>query len=143
MCNLYSLTKGQAAIRDWFRASNDRTGNLPLLPGIFPDQMAPIVRNGADGERELVIARWGMPGPPQYGGAPITNIRNVGSPHWRGWLGKQNRCIVPATSFLRVRRHQTAQDAEMVRAQPRPTIVRVRWSMDPLARRSRTKERAS
>jgi putative SOS response-associated peptidase YedK len=42
---------------------------------------------------------WGMPGPPQFGGAPITNIRNVGSPHWRGWLGKQNRCIVPATSF--------------------------------------------
>ena len=99
MCNLYSLTKGQAAIRDWFRASNDRTGNLPLFPGIFPDQMAPIVRNGADGERELVMARWGMPGPPQFGGAPITNICNVGSPHWRGWLGKQNRCIVPATSF--------------------------------------------
>jgi putative SOS response-associated peptidase YedK len=99
MCNLYSLTKGQAAIRDWFRAINDRTGNLPLFPGIFPDQMAPIVRNGADGERELVMARWGMPGPPQFGGAPITNIRNVGSPHWRGWLGNQNRCIVPATSF--------------------------------------------
>jgi putative SOS response-associated peptidase YedK len=99
MCNLYSLTKGQAAIRDWFRASHDRTGNLPLFPGIFPDQRAPIVRNGADGERELVMARWGMPGPPQFGGAPITNIRNVGSPHWRGWLGKHNRCIVPATSF--------------------------------------------
>jgi putative SOS response-associated peptidase YedK len=99
MCNLYSLTKGQAAIRDWFRASNDRTGNLPLFPGILPDQTAPIVRSGADGERELVMAHWGMPGPPQFGGAPITNIRNVGSPHWRGWLGKQNRCIVPATSF--------------------------------------------
>src|ERR1700722_4587525 len=99
MCNLYSLTKGQAAIRDWFRASHDRTGNLPLFPGVFPDQMAPIVRNGADGERELVMARWGMPGPPQFGGAPITDIRNVGSPHWRGWVGKQNRCIVPATSF--------------------------------------------
>ena len=54
MCNLYSLTKGQAAIRDWFRASNDRTGNLPLFPGIFPDQMAPIIRNRADGGRELV-----------------------------------------------------------------------------------------
>jgi hypothetical protein len=40
MCNLYSLTKGQAAIRDWFRATHDRTGNLPLFPGIFPDQMA-------------------------------------------------------------------------------------------------------
>jgi putative SOS response-associated peptidase YedK len=80
-----------------FRARHDRTGNLPQFPGIFPDQMAPIVRNGADGERELVMARWGMPGPPQFGGAPITNIRNVGSPHWRGWLGKQNRCVVPAT----------------------------------------------
>jgi hypothetical protein len=31
MCNLYSLTKGQAAIRDWFRAKHDRTGNLPLF----------------------------------------------------------------------------------------------------------------
>jgi putative SOS response-associated peptidase YedK len=57
MCNLYSLTKGQAAIRDWFRASNDRTGNLSMFPGIFPDQMAPIVRNGGGGERELVMAR--------------------------------------------------------------------------------------
>jgi hypothetical protein len=39
MCNLYSLTKGQAAVRDWFRARHDRTGNLPVLPGIFPEQM--------------------------------------------------------------------------------------------------------
>jgi putative SOS response-associated peptidase YedK len=99
MCNLYSLTKGQAAIRDWFRAKYDRTGNQPLFPGIFPDQFAPIVRNGVDGERELVIARWSMPGPPQYGGQLVTNIRNVSSPHWRGWLGAKNRCIVPATSF--------------------------------------------
>jgi putative SOS response-associated peptidase YedK len=99
MCNLYSLTKGQAAIRDWFRARHDRTGNLPLLPGIFPDQTAPIVRNDIDGERELVMARWGMPGPPQYGSAPVTNIRNLDSPHWRGWLGVRNRCLVPATSF--------------------------------------------
>jgi putative SOS response-associated peptidase YedK len=142
MCNLYSLTKGQAAIRDWFRASHDRTGNLPLFPGIFPDQMAPIIRNGADGERELVMARWGMPGPPQFGGAPITNIRNVGSPHWRGWLGKQNRCIVPATSFCEYADIKPRKDAEMVRARPRPTVVRVRWSMDHLARRSRTEERA-
>ena len=71
MCNLYSLTKGQAAIRDWFRARHNRAGNLPLFPGIFPDQMAPIVRVGLDGGRELVMARWGMPGPPQYGGQPV------------------------------------------------------------------------
>jgi putative SOS response-associated peptidase YedK len=99
MCNLYSVTKGQSAIRDLFRASRDRVGNLPLLPAIFPDQMAPIVRVTGDGERELVMARWGMPGPPQYGGQPVTNIRNLGSPHWRGWLGNRNRCVVPATSL--------------------------------------------
>ena len=97
MCNLYSLTKGQSAIRDLFSVKHDRAGNLPLFPSIFPDQVAPIVRRGPDGERELVTARWGMPGPPQFGGQPVTNIRNVTSPHWRGWLG--NRCVVPATSF--------------------------------------------
>lgn len=99
MCNLYSLTKGQSAIRDLFAVRNDRSGNLPLFPSIFPDSVAPIVRRGADGERELVTARWGMPGPPQFGGQPVTNIRNVTSPHWRGWLGARNRCVVPATSF--------------------------------------------
>ena len=77
----------------------DRAGNLPPLPAIFPDQLGPIVRVAADGERELVMARWGMPGPPQYGGQPVTNIRNVASPHWRGWLGRRNRCVVPAKSF--------------------------------------------
>jgi putative SOS response-associated peptidase YedK len=38
---------------------------LPPLPGIYPDYGAPIIRNGPEG-RELVMARWGMPTPPQY-----------------------------------------------------------------------------
>jgi putative SOS response-associated peptidase YedK len=29
----------------------------------------------------------------------VTNVRNVGSPHWRRWLGVENRCVVPFTSF--------------------------------------------
>ena len=99
MCNLYSETKGQAAIRGLFRVQHDRTGNLPSFPAIFPDQMAPIVRNADNGNRELMLARWGMPGPVQYGGAPVTNIRNVSSPHWRSWLSPKNRCIIPATAF--------------------------------------------
>ena len=36
MCNLYSITKGQQAIRELTRAMTDRTGNLPPLPGVFP-----------------------------------------------------------------------------------------------------------
>jgi hypothetical protein len=32
VCNLYSITKGQAAIREFTRAMRDTTGNLPPLP---------------------------------------------------------------------------------------------------------------
>src|SRR5215472_5570644 len=102
MCNAYSLTKSQAAIREIVRAIYDRTGNLPPLPGIFPDMMAPIVRAEADGSRELTMARWGMPSPPKLVTGidrGVTNIRNLSSPHWRGWLKPENRCLVPATSF--------------------------------------------
>ncbi len=41
MCNLYSLTKGQQAILELAGAMVDRTGNLPPMPGIFPDYAAP------------------------------------------------------------------------------------------------------
>ncbi|WP_020179139.1 SOS response-associated peptidase [Methylopila sp. M107] len=103
MCNLYSLTKGQAAIRELARALVDHTGNLPPMPGIFPDYPAPIVRNGADG-RELALARWGMPSPVfvlkgRNADSGVTNIRNVASPHWRRWLKPENRCVAPFTSF--------------------------------------------
>jgi putative SOS response-associated peptidase YedK len=37
--------------------------------------------------------------PPRAGGFPVTNIRNTTSPHWRGWLKLESRCLVPANSF--------------------------------------------
>jgi putative SOS response-associated peptidase YedK len=43
--------------------------------------------------------RWGLPGPPQFGGAPVSNIRNVKSAHWRPLLGPAHRCLVPFTAF--------------------------------------------
>ena len=103
MCNLYSITKGQQAIREFTRAMADRTGNLPPLPGVFPDYAAPIVRNQPDG-RELTMARWGMPSPAfalkgKKSDPGVTNVRNVKSPHWRRWLGAEHRCVVPFTSF--------------------------------------------
>jgi putative SOS response-associated peptidase YedK len=97
MCNLYSITTNQAAIRNLFKATRDNTGNLPPLPSIFPDNLAPVVRM-YEGERELTMMRWGMPNPPQFGGYN-TNIRNTKSPHWRRWLKPESRCLVPASSF--------------------------------------------
>lgn len=126
MCNLYSMTKGQAAIRDLFKVNRGSLGNMPPMPGIFPDYLAPIVRNAAGG-RELAMARWGMPSSskalfdatkkraekleakgksvdfnellrkePDKG---TTNIRNVTSRHWMPWLGIESGFVVPMSSF--------------------------------------------
>ena len=97
MCNLYSITTNQAAIAALFRVMNRQVGNLPSMPGVFPDYLAPIARN-ADGKRDLTMMRWSMP-PPKFGGPPVTNIRNASSPYWRGWLKRENRCLVLANSF--------------------------------------------
>lgn len=127
MCNLYSVTSSQAAIIALTRAMRDLTGNLPPMPGVFPDYLAPVVRNAPDGVRELAKLRWGMPSSqkalldatkkradklrakgkevdfdnllkmePDSG---TTNIRNTSSKHWKRWLGVENRCVVPLTSF--------------------------------------------
>lgn len=104
MCNLYALTSGQQAIRQLAGAMQDATGNLPSLPAIYPDYAAPIVRSAADGTRELVMARWGMPTPVfalagKSVDRGVTNVRNTASPHWRRWLGTGNRCLVPFNAF--------------------------------------------
>jgi putative SOS response-associated peptidase YedK len=120
------MTKNVDAIRRLFNALNSRVGNLPSMPGIFPDYAAPIVRNAADG-REIAMARWGMPSSQralmdstkkraeklQAKGKTVdfkellrmepdsgtTNIRNVKSKHWTRWLGPENRCVMPFNSF--------------------------------------------
>jgi putative SOS response-associated peptidase YedK len=98
MCNLYSITTNQAAIIALFRVINRYVGNLPQMPGVFPDYPAPVIRN-TDTGLEMMTMRWGMPPPPRTPGPPVTNIRNTSSPHWRGWLKPENRCLVPANSF--------------------------------------------
>lgn len=102
MCNLYNITTTQEAIRRLFRVSRDLAGFNEPSRDVYPNYAAPVVRVGADGVKEVVPLQWGMPSPPQYvknADRGVTNIRNVGSPHWRRWLGIENRCIVPWTSF--------------------------------------------
>lgn len=128
MCNLYSATTNQEAIRRLFRVERDLIGNLPPMPGIFPDYPAPIIRNAeTDGSRELAYARWGMPSSQlalmeatkkrsdrlrakgqvvsfnellrMEPDSGTTNVRNTASQHWKPWLGPDRRCLVPFTSF--------------------------------------------
>src|SRR3979490_3133127 len=102
MCNLYSITTNQEAIRALFRVINSYVGNLPPMPGVFPASPPPVVRN-AGAEREMTMMRWGMPPPPKFGGPPVTNIRNTSSPHWRGRLEAENRCPGAGESLAAVR----------------------------------------
>jgi len=106
MCNLYSMTKPQQAVRDLARVANDMTGNLPSLPSIFPDMMAPVVIQAPPSNtRELLMMRWGFPhSAPLPGERPrpgyVTNARHTDSVVWRPYLLRTElRCLVPATSF--------------------------------------------
>lgn len=94
MCNLYSMTRSQDAIRQLFKVTKDSAGNLPSLAGIFPERLAPVVRR-TDGGRELLQMVWGMPN--RKYGTFNTNIRYL--QFWNEWLGPENRCLVPVTSF--------------------------------------------
>jgi putative SOS response-associated peptidase YedK len=97
MCNLYSQVATQELLRKIFGVDVDAAGNLPAQSAIFPDGVAPVIRNSANG-RELIKMRWGIPGPAIYGGKPVTNVRNAASGHWKAAL-RERRCLVPATSF--------------------------------------------
>jgi putative SOS response-associated peptidase YedK len=101
MCNLYSVRSSQEELRRTFRVLPewDRLGNWPGKTAVFPDHEAPVIRNAENGARDMVLMRWGMPGPVQFGEQAITNIRNPTGPHWRGWLQPESRCLVPVTSF--------------------------------------------
>jgi putative SOS response-associated peptidase YedK len=60
MCNLYSVRTSRAALARKFRLPDNRIEAFDPLPAIFPGHMAPIVKQGADGERELVMRSWGF-----------------------------------------------------------------------------------
>lgn len=102
MCNLYNITTAREAIIQWTRAMTDRSGFNEPSRDVYPGTLAPVVRVGTDGQREIAPLTWGMPSPPAYVknyDPGVTNIRNTSSPHWRRWLGVESRCVVPITSF--------------------------------------------
>lgn len=117
------MTKGQDAMRALFRVKHDRAGNLPPLPGIFPDQLAPVVRVDKTGGRSLEMMRWGFPPPPKLATRPVTNVRNTKSPYWRAWLKPEFRCLVPATSFCEYNDSQPKVPHWFALAESRPLFA--------------------
>lgn len=125
MCNLYRMED-----KDWVaKWAQDAESMVNLMPAyqMNPDQMGPIIRNTAEGKKQLIHARWGLPTPifVQKKAAEeradklrkkgkevdfdallraepdrgVTNVRKLNLSHWRQWFGVEHRCIVPVTSF--------------------------------------------
>ncbi len=103
MCNLYNVTTTQRAVIEWVRAMRDLSGNWEPSFDIYPNQPGPVVRNAPDGQRELARLLWDLPTPAERvkgkADSGTTNVRNPSYAHWQQWVGVENRCVVPVTSF--------------------------------------------
>lgn len=125
MCNRYASDIRKAGKQrelygfdEWSETRiNPMLGNAALE--VFPKSFGPVIRRNDEGKLEWAKMRWGLPGPPQFGGAPVTNIRNTKSAHWRPLLGPTQRCVVPFTAF-----------SEYEEASPRGKKV-IRWFAPP------------
>ncbi len=69
------------------------------------------------------MMRWGTPNPPSATHGPYSTIRNTASTHWRRWLGPENRCLVPFTSFSDARQNPTPRLARKTSAGSRSTTA--------------------
>lgn len=106
MCNLYSMTRAREAVLRLFRVSDNRAMAFEPKDAIFPGHSAPIVRDSADGARELVTMSWGFV-LLQQDRAPrrVTNFRDDKTLQSRFWRDsfEERRCLVPVSSFAEPR----------------------------------------
>src|SRR5205085_7732986 len=77
--------------------------NLEPREDIWPTDKAPVIRRLEDGMNEFAELRWGFP-PARPKGAPIINFRSEG----RAFSGRP--LPSPGLAFLRVHRHEIAED---------------------------------
>ena len=130
MCNLYNQTTAVEAMRGLFRGLDNRAGNIET-GDVYPDRTAPIITREDEGH-VLRSARWGLPSPPQFHSKSgidrgVTNVRNTGSPHWRRWLGPDNRCLVPLERFAEPRPGKGAGNAWFIVTVDRPAFFAGIW----------------
>jgi putative SOS response-associated peptidase YedK len=102
MCNNYRLRGAAIAIAEAMGVPFEADITLPPHD-LFPKRPALVVRQAAAGRqaavREGVLLQWGFPPPPGVRG-PVTNVRNLASPFWRGALATPaRRCLIPASEF--------------------------------------------
>lgn len=128
MCNLYNVTTTRDAVLQFTKAFHDKAGWNEASFDVYPNTLAPIVRVGEDGQREIVRATWGMPTPPAYikGNYDPGVISAMSTPHIGGaGLGR------PAAAWCRsppspnpTRRARCRAEEFRTRGSPRTRIGR-------------------
>lgn len=121
MCNLYSMTRAQDAMRSLFgvEAERDHLGNAEPLTAIWPKYDAPVVRLDEQDERELVSMSWGFLtakvskktgkpiAPAAWNNARADKVATNGL--WKDSF-QHRRCLIPASSFREAKGRNPATD---------------------------------
>lgn len=121
MCNLYSNTTAQEAMRRLFKVGSgrDRLGNEVPRAAIWPKYDAPVVRLDENGERELVLMKWGFLTPKisaktgktlkpdAWNNARDDKLTSTGL--WKSAFASR-RCLVPVTAFREAKGRNPATD---------------------------------
>jgi putative SOS response-associated peptidase YedK len=103
MCGRYDNQIAAEVYRRLFGAQRLPASNFPPRYNVAPTDKVPIVRLGRDGERELVMARWGlvpfwMKEPPKKAFINARAETVATTPMFREAFAKR-RCLIPATGF--------------------------------------------
>jgi putative SOS response-associated peptidase YedK len=101
MCNRYRMSAKTAELARKFGVPEHLIMPEPTPlppPELFPKRVGWVIRKEGDA-RILDTMTWGFP-PPMAARTPVTNVRNLSSPFWRGALkNPDRRCLVPVTNF--------------------------------------------
>lgn len=93
--HLPGLSRADSAQQQrWARACDGALGHAIFAKS--PDGRHQEARGEAPGKRQAGRFQGTAPDGAGHG---TTNIRNVSSTHWKRWLGPENRCLAPFTSF--------------------------------------------
>ncbi len=145
MCNLYSNTTAQQAMRNLFNVSpdRDRLGNQEPQDAVYPKYSAPVVRQSDDGLRELIAMHWGFltPQKSKKTGKPIKpaawnnarddKVRSAGL--WRASF-EARRCLIPGSSFCEAKgRNPATYHWFALDGDRSPFAFAGLWRDDPLA----------
>ena len=119
MCGRYDNLIPRDQIPALFKVDRLPKSNFPPRYNIAPTQEIPIVRLGRDGERELVMARWGLV-PFWMKEKPKKAFINAraetvhSAPMFREAFAKR-RCLVPATGFYEWQKRATQKQPYRIR----------------------------